>query len=115
VFLAGEPFQDDDAGVVLELVDLVSDASAHEAPHGFGGRVAHGCGGGGEVGKASFAEVLSPCIRRAQVSPSGMIAAAATRGRGGHPIPCHPGEQFTWHPGDWCASSTPGSGIAHRW
>ena len=56
VLLAGEPFQDDDAGVVLELVDLVSDASAHEAPHGFGGGVADGCGGGDEVGEASFAE-----------------------------------------------------------
>jgi len=50
VFLAGAPFQDDDAGVVLELVGLVGKHMAHEAPGG--DPVEGGAGGGGEDGPA---------------------------------------------------------------
>jgi len=51
VFGAGTPLQDHDAGVVLELVCLMVEDVAHQAPHGFRYGVARRDGGADEVGE----------------------------------------------------------------
>ncbi len=58
VLLAGAPFQHDDGGVVLELVGLVDQQPAHQAPHHLRGRIPGGDGGGDEVGQPLLAEEL---------------------------------------------------------
>ncbi len=70
MLLAGAPFQNDDGGVVLELVSLVDEQAAHEAPHHLRGRIAGGDGGGDEVGQPLLAGKNSPSGERASVMPS---------------------------------------------
>ena len=55
---AGEPFQDHDAGVVLELVGLVGEDVPHEAADCLGRGVAGGGGRADEVGQPLLAEEL---------------------------------------------------------
>ena len=59
LFLAGEPLQDHDARVVLELVGLVVENAAHQPPHGLWRRILGGGGGADEVGQPPLTEELA--------------------------------------------------------